>query len=337
MQHFNKFLAFTINSFTLFALATAFILPNSVNAQVFSCQRGPSQTSCQLSTISSFECDGTLLEEAYIYCQTIDPNSCYPLSISINCSELTNDTTPCSSPDFCEPSGSCPESNPANTHLCGDGSSVCCTGNTAGTCSSPAQCLPASTCPAGLRSTQDSCPSSSFICCTPVPDTCTSIPENQPCGPEGYRCTGTDFCCPDEASCNEIPGYIPPEHHGGISPTARPSGPPLNKFDLCDFTKDNCAGCPEGSGVPTALGCIPTNTQDFVVGFLRFALGIGGGIAFLLMLYGVLVIITSGGSPERVAGGQQTITAALGGLLFIIFSVVILNLVGFQILQIPGF
>jgi hypothetical protein len=166
------------------------------------------------------------------------------------------------------------------------------------------------------------------------------------CSGGSASCGGTCVCLnptpTNNPSCSDITdatecGYTPGCRYanGFCAPIDYNLGPPLGPFTLCSYA--DCSNCPEGSGVPTALGCIPTNTQDFVVGFLRFALGIGGGIAFLLMLYGVLVIITSGGSPERVAGGQQTITAALGGLLFIIFSVVILNLVGFQILQIPGF
>jgi hypothetical protein len=38
-----------------------------------------------------------------------------------------------------------------------------------------------------------------------------------------------------------------------------------------------------------------------------------------------------------MTAGKQAITAALIGLLFIIFSVIILNLIGVQILGIPGF
>ncbi len=96
--------------------------------------------------------------------------------------------------------------------------------------------------------------------------------------------------------------------------------------------------CPNGKqGIDTALGCITTeDPAGFVGSLLKFAIAIGGGIAFLLMLFGVFQIITSSGDPERLKGGQETITSALIGLLMIIFSLFLLRLIGIKILDIPG-
>jgi hypothetical protein len=92
------------------------------------------------------------------------------------------------------------------------------------------------------------------------------------------------------------------------------------------------------AGVKTALGCIPTqDTQEFVGWILRLAIGIGGGIAFLLMLFGGIKMITSAGNPEAVKAGQELITSALMGLIFIIFSLFLLQLIGVKIFEIPGF
>lgn len=91
-------------------------------------------------------------------------------------------------------------------------------------------------------------------------------------------------------------------------------------------------------GIKTALGCIPTdNPGSFVAWLLRFAIGIGGGIAFILMLVGAFQIITSGGDPEKLKAGKELITSALMGLIMIIFSLFLLKLIGVDILQIPGF
>ncbi|MDO8551428.1 MAG: hypothetical protein Q7S03_02000 [bacterium] len=88
----------------------------------------------------------------------------------------------------------------------------------------------------------------------------------------------------------------------------------------------------------TAIGCIDVSSPNsFIAWLLRFALGIGGGIAFLLMLFGVFQIITSSGNPDRLKAGQEQITSAIMGLLMIIFSVFLLQLIGVQILDIPGF
>jgi len=96
--------------------------------------------------------------------------------------------------------------------------------------------------------------------------------------------------------------------------------------------------CPGGTDqINTALGCIPIDTPTNFVGWLLpNMIGVVGGIAFLLMLYGGFIIITSSGDPEKVKAGQETITSAIAGLLFAIFSLFLLRLIGVDILRIPG-
>lgn len=69
----------------------------------------------------------------------------------------------------------------------------------------------------------------------------------------------------------------------------------------------------------------------FAAKFLSFAIGIAGGIAFLLMVFGAYRLIFAGGNPEAIQQGSQIITAAIVGLLVIIFSSFILNLLGIGI------
>ena len=48
------------------------------------------------------------------------------------------------------------------------------------------------------------------------------------------------------------------------------------------------------NGINTAIGCVPYSDTNAFVGFvLGWAIGIGGGIAFLLILYGGFMIMTS--------------------------------------------
>jgi hypothetical protein len=95
--------------------------------------------------------------------------------------------------------------------------------------------------------------------------------------------------------------------------------------------------CDGDKGLKTALGCIPIqNTNEFAGWFLRWAIGIAGGVAFLLMVWGGFQIMTASGNLEQVQHGRETITSAVAGLIFIIFSVFLLQLIGVQILGIPG-
>lgn len=99
-------------------------------------------------------------------------------------------------------------------------------------------------------------------------------------------------------------------------------------------------GCnPADSADPqinTALGCVPVRIDSFVQWLLPFVFGIGGGISFLLMVYGFIVVATSGGDPKKAQGGQETISSAITGLLVCIFGLFILRLIAIDILHIPG-
>ena len=45
----------------------------------------------------------------------------------------------------------------------------------------------------------------------------------------------------------------------------------------------------------------------------------------------------SRGDKEKLQAARETITAAIVGLLFIVLSIVILEIIGVDILKIPGF
>lgn len=100
----------------------------------------------------------------------------------------------------------------------------------------------------------------------------------------------------------------------------------------CDSTK---------TGIRTAIGCIPimgdTGKYDFVNFVISWALGIGGGIAFLLIIYSGFMIMTASGNPERLQAGRELLTSAISGLILLIFSVFILKLIGVDILGLNQF
>jgi len=145
------------------------------------------------------------------------------------------------------------------------------------------------------------------------------------------NCTSTCVGIPDEYSCKvqKVSGgielcccYPPRKFPGEISGT-QPAP---------------CKQGEPGEGIQTALGCIPTkDPAQFVGWLLGAAIKIAGGIAFLLIILGAIKILTSAGNPENVKAGQELITSALMGLLFIIFSLFLLELIGVKILNIPGF
>ena len=96
-------------------------------------------------------------------------------------------------------------------------------------------------------------------------------------------------------------------------------------------------GDKDNPGIATAIGCIHTNPAEFVKDLLKFVIGISGGIAFLMMLLGAFQMLTSAGNPDTLRAGRERLTSAVIGLLFVIFAVLLLQIIGFDILKIPGF
>jgi hypothetical protein len=89
--------------------------------------------------------------------------------------------------------------------------------------------------------------------------------------------------------------------------------------------------------VNTAIGCINVGSgTSLVETILRIATGLGGGLALALILYGVFIVTTSAGMPDKLKAGSEIITSAVIGLIFILLSVFLVNLIGINILGIPG-
>lgn len=119
-----------------------------------------------------------------------------------------------------------------------------------------------------------------------------------------------------------------------------------NITDICNYVpgdandtntpRGKCIQCFKQEGIFTPFGCIETNPQQFVERILQIAIGVAGGIAFLMIIYGGFVTMTSAGNPERLTSGKEIITSAIAGLLLIIFSIIILRIIGVDILQLPG-
>jgi len=86
--------------------------------------------------------------------------------------------------------------------------------------------------------------------------------------------------------------------------------------------------------VCTAFGEIDPGTIG--TNLVKFGSGLAGGIAFLLIIIGGFQIVMSAGNPEKLNEGKETVTSAIVGLLFIIFAIFLLRLIGVDILGIPG-
>ena len=146
--------------------------------------------------------------------------------------------------------------------------------------------------------------------------------------PEGGNCQKKEDCVSSAPYCWAEPGQPATCHT--TSPGTYPSPKGEEQDPTCDANGQ--------TGINTAIGCIPIGDTNAFIGFiLRWAIGVGGGIAFLLIVYSAFMIMTSSGNPERLKAGQELLTSAIAGLIMLIFSVFILQVIGVDILKLPEF
>lgn len=98
-----------------------------------------------------------------------------------------------------------------------------------------------------------------------------------------------------------------------------------------------CSRCMfEKGGFYTAIGCIPLNLSSFITDYiLNIGIGIAGGVALLCIFYSAFRMQTSMGNAEAIKKAQENLTACITGLIIIIFSVLILKIIGVSVLRIP--
>jgi hypothetical protein len=100
----------------------------------------------------------------------------------------------------------------------------------------------------------------------------------------------------------------------------------------------NIRGDCGGNAIDTAIGCIPVDDKNSFVGWmLGWAIGISGGIAFVFIIFAAIQMMTAQGDPQKLSGGRELLTAAISGLILIIFSVFLLRVIGVDILKLPTF
>lgn len=154
---------------------------------------------------------------------------------------------------------------------------------------------------------------------------------------EGGELVGSPVVCSNESAssyCKKDPNASDLE---GMNKLLEEFGE-LGKFTLlCNKVETNSEGKLECTSINTAIGSIPTNPIAFVERLFSIVLSLAGLGAVILLIYGGYKYMISRGDPEAIKAARETITSAVIGLLFIIFSLVILQVIAGDILNIPGF
>lgn len=213
-------------------------------------------------------------------------------------------------------------------------------------CGSQGQCL--------WGSYRDDCPNGQICSVKTSPATCIAAP---PPNPDG-TCVSPNVCT--------APGICRAE--GGTLTAGTCSGnTPSNPIVCCSFSDGGGGGLPPGSKPPkvpnpncyykgceteqstsrgfgcngfscfTAFGNISTKPEGFVTSVFGIILSLVGVVSVLMIIISGYKLMVSQGNPEKLQGAKEQLTAAIVGLLFVIFSFFILQTIGVNLLNLPGF
>lgn len=96
----------------------------------------------------------------------------------------------------------------------------------------------------------------------------------------------------------------------------------------------------------TFLGCIGGDGGGFtqegsasgvVQPILNIVFSLAGGAAFLYLIYGSFIVVTSQADPEKLNYGRRLVVGSIVGLVFTLSSVLIVNFIASGVLKVPGF
>lgn len=149
-------------------------------------------------------------------------------------------------------------------------------------------------------------------------------------GSTGDSCTGFCSCvsgrCNTHTDCSGWSGVCKDRTEGQwCSGNCFQSDEDLKPYWFEGFCESKING--KVIGIETFIGCIPIfesmqETNQFL--YLRGA-AIAGGIAFLMMIFSGFQMVTSRGEPEKYVSAKNLFTAAVAGLIVVIFSAFILR------------
>lgn len=95
---------------------------------------------------------------------------------------------------------------------------------------------------------------------------------------------------------------------------------------------------PGKTKIDTAIGCIPASSAVLVMEFLlKWIMGLAGGVILILLIITSYNLLTSQGNPEKLQAVKENYTSILAGFILIVFSLLLLNAIGANILGLPTF
>ncbi|BCX13915.1 MAG: hypothetical protein KatS3mg085_447 [Candidatus Dojkabacteria bacterium] len=104
-----------------------------------------------------------------------------------------------------------------------------------------------------------------------------------------------------------------------------------NGIDCCAENDQQCRSCVGAGGVWTAVGCIDPSPVGVLTRLVQLGLGIMGGVALIQIIYAG--IMYQSGNEEKIRKAREQLLATLTGLAVLVFSVLIVQILGVNLLD----
>lgn len=96
--------------------------------------------------------------------------------------------------------------------------------------------------------------------------------------------------------------------------------------------KDLLKACRERGGIYIFVGCVDPTPLGFITGLIRITLGVVGGVALLQLIW--VGILLQSGQEKQIAAARKNLFATLTGVAVLVFSILILRILGVNVLDI---
>lgn len=104
--------------------------------------------------------------------------------------------------------------------------------------------------------------------------------------------------------------------------------------ESCEPTDQSCINCVGKGGIWIAIGCVDPTPVGIMTRLVQTGIGVMGGVALLQIMYAGLMYQT--GNKEKIAKARSQIDATLIGLAVLVFSILILEVIGVNILDVTS-
>lgn len=112
---------------------------------------------------------------------------------------------------------------------------------------------------------------------------------------------------------------------------------PVAMQELMVRERENCFSCATIGGYYSSIGCVPADLSAFIAYVLTIGIGLAGVLTLGCIIYSAFLLQISRGEPEAIQKAREQLVSCILGLIMIIFSVFILEVIGVEILRLPGF